>query len=166
MLILVLALSNSTIAEMDFSNMSDSELQELIDSATTEMERRKGTNPSDQNGMIIDNDTVSVELMELQEQDDIGVFLVNLLVTNKTGQPIWVYLTDASINNEMLQMVMSGVPLYIKPGKAGNNSFIFSFSQVSINSFDEVNSVSFKVNVDNSDTFDKIWVSPEVILNI
>ena len=116
------------------------------------------------NRTIIVSDTIDAEFIGFEDHPELGMFSVRLRVTNKTDQPIWVYMDKASINDEMMQMVMTGMPLYIDPGKRGSNGFIFYYKQTSIEQFDDVSTVSFKLKVDNQDTMKEIWTSPEVTL--
>ena len=85
-----------------------------------------------------------------------GVFYIDVNVENKTDKEIWVYLDKASVNDEMVPLVGSGVPLYIQPAKSGRNGFIFSFSSLSIDSIDEVKSVNFDLVVADKESMKEI----------
>lgn len=119
---------------------------------------------ADVDEVIVESDEIDAEFLGFEDHPELGMFTVRLRVKNKTEQPIWVYMDKASINDEMMQMVMTGMPLYIDPGKRGSNGFIFYYKQTSIEKFDDVNTVSFKLKVDNQDTMKEIWTSPEVTL--
>ena len=85
-----------------------------------------------------------------------GVFYVDIKAQNKTDKEIWVYLDKASVNDEMVPMVMSGVPLNILPGKAGRNGFVFSFSSLSIDKIDNVKKIEFDLVVADAETLSEI----------
>ncbi len=115
--------------------------------------------------VIVNDGTITAEFLGFDNYPELGMFTVNLSVVNKTDQKIWVYLDEASVNDEMMQLVTTGAPLNILPEKNGTNSFIFNFKQISISSFDEVNSVSFKICVKNEETLESIETTSEITLN-
>lgn len=117
-----------------------------------------------ENSTIIEADVIDAEFLGFEDHPELGMFMVRLRVTNKTDQPIWVYMDKASVNDDMMQMVMTGMPLNIEPGKRGSNGFIFYYKQTSIEKFEDVKTVSFKLKVDNQDTMKEIWTSLEVTL--
>lgn len=119
---------------------------------------------ADVNEVIVESDEITAEFLGFEDHPELGMFVVRLRVTNKTDQPIWVYMDKASVNDDMMQMVMTGMPLNIEPGKRGSNGFIFYYKQTSIEKFEDVNTVSFKLKVDNQDTMKEICTSPEVTL--
>lgn len=155
------------MAEIDLSGMTYDELAALrdeIDALLNEQEATDNEAAERADGIIVDSDTITAEFLGFDDNPGLGMFTVNLRVTNKTEQPIWVYMDKASVNDEMMQMVMTGVPLYIDPGKIGSNSFIFYYKQTSIEKFEDVKEVSIILKVDNKDTMNEIWTSPEVTL--
>lgn len=94
-----------------------------------------------------------------------GVFYIDLNVKNKTNQEIWVYLDKASVNSEMVPLVMSGTPLYILPEKSGRNGFIISFSALSIDKIDDVKNISFDLVVANKESLAEIERVSQVSLD-
>ena len=163
----VLVIAGTAYAEIDLSGMTHDELVALrdeIDALLIEQGATDNEAAEETDGIIIDNDTITAEFLGFDDNPGLGMFTVNLRVTNKTEQPIWAYMDKASVNDEMMQMVMTGVPLYIDPGKIGSNSFIFYYKQTSIEKFGDVKEVSFRLKVDNKDTMNEIWTSPEVTL--
>ena len=138
-------------------NTIEAEANAYSDANTTEEAEQDET-------VIIDSDTITVEFLGFEDHPELDMFIVRLRVKNKIEQPIWVYMDKASVNDEMMQMVMTGTPLYIDPEKRGSNGFIFYYKQTSIEKFDDVNTVSFKLRVANQDTMMEIWTSPEVTL--
>lgn len=109
--------------------------------------------------IIADDDFVTATFEKLYDASSIGiegVFYVDVNVKNKTDREIWVYLENASVNDEMVSLVGSGVPLYVQPAKSGRNGFIFPFSSLSIDSIDEVDTVSFDLVVADKESMDLI----------
>jgi hypothetical protein len=114
--------------------------------------------------VLVDDECIKAECIRVEDFPELGAFSVYLRVTNKTDQTIWVCLEEASVNDEMMNLVMSGTPLYILPEKMGTNGFLFYFAQISIDSFDDVESISFKIVVRNKDTFENVETTPEVTI--
>lgn len=85
-----------------------------------------------------------------------GVFYIDINVENKTDKEIWVYLDKASVNDETVPTVGSGVPLYIQPEKSGRNGFIISFSSLSIETIEEVKNIAFDLVVAEKETMKEI----------
>ncbi|MBQ3757614.1 MAG: hypothetical protein II873_10910 [Oscillospiraceae bacterium] len=129
-----------------------------------ETTQKQDIKDEEEHSILVDDSVITAEFLGFDSHPELGMFTVNLRVTNKTNQKIWVYLEEASVNDEMMNLVMTGTPLYILPEKKGSNSFIFSFQQISLNSFEEVNSVSFKIGVKNEETFADIETTPEVTI--
>lgn len=109
--------------------------------------------------ILVDDDYVTATFEKMYDATSMGVegvFYIDVNVKNKTDKEIWVYLDKASVNDEMIPLVGSGVPLYIQPAKSGRNGFIFSFSSLSIDSIDEVKTISFDLVVADEETMDEI----------
>ena len=85
-----------------------------------------------------------------------GVFYVDIKAENKTDKAIWVYLDKASVNDETVPMVMTGIPFYIQPGKTGQTGFIFSFSSLSIDKIDDVKKIEFDLVVAEQESLAEI----------
>ena len=71
---------------------------------------------------------------------------------------------QCGVNDEMMSLVMSGAPLNILPEKKGTNSFIFPYQQISIDKFDAVETVSFKIAVKNEESLADIETTAEVTI--
>ena len=115
--------------------------------------------------ILVDDETITAEFLGFDDHPELGGLYVTLRVTNKTEQKIWVYLDEASVNDEMINLVMSGVPLYILPEKKGTNSFIFPYAQISADSLEDVSNVSFKIVVKNEETLADIETTAEITIN-
>lgn len=146
--------------------IATSESEPNTSAATTseQVESKQNTEPEVET-VLVDDDVISAEFLGFEDHPELEMFLVKLRVTNKTDQKLWVYLDEASVNDEMMQLIMSGVPLKILPEKKGANSFIFYYKQTSIESFDDVESVSFKIFVKNDETMADIENTEEITIN-
>ena len=137
-----------------------------VDAQTPSASQPSTTEPVKQEQVtsILDDEYITAEFLGFEDFPDLGFFSVTLRVTNKTDQKIWVYLDEASVNDEMMSLITSGTPLYILPEKKGTNAFAFNFKQISIDSFDEVEKVSFKIGVKNEETLADIDLSSEITI--
>ena len=106
---------------------------------------------------LAENEHVSVTFEKLYEESYIqGVAYLTLAVTNNCDREIWVYLEKASINDEQLPMVGSGVPMYITPGKTSRNPFILSYANLSVESVTEIHSLEFDIVVADRESLNEI----------
>lgn len=150
--------SSASVADHATQHMSTSQQD------TSSAQESKEQLPEKKTSIVCDDKNITAEFLGFEDFPDLGMFTVNLRVANKTDKKIWVYLNEASVNDEMMQMVMSGVPLYILPDKRGSNAFIFYYTQISIDKFEEVDSVSFKIVVEDEDTLTEIETTPEITI--
>ena len=93
--------------------------------------------------------------------DGIEAFYVTIEVLNKSEKDITVYLRDASINNEMISLVMSGTPMDILKGKSAQNAFIFPNSMLSVKTVEDIKNIEFKMWVVNKDNLSDTIVETE-----
>jgi hypothetical protein len=106
---------------------------------------------------LASNDYITVTFEKLYEEPSIqGVVYLQLAMTNKWSKEIWVYLDKGSVNDEQLTSFLSGLPTYIMPGKTSRNPFIISYSQLSIESISEIQTVKFDVVVADRESLDEI----------
>lgn len=106
---------------------------------------------------IANNSYVTAEFEKAYEAPGIeGAFYVDLNVQNKTDKTIWVYLDSASVNNEIVSMVSTGVPLNIAPGNSGETGFIFPTAQLSVDSVSDVRNITFDLVVADKETLEEI----------
>lgn len=115
--------------------------------------------PEKEKVVIADDEYVTATFEKIYDATSMGVegvFYVDLNVKNKTDKEIWIYLDNASVNDEMVPLVGSGVPFYILPEKSGRNGFIFSFASLSIDSIDDVKTISFDMVVADEESLEEI----------
>lgn len=114
---------------------------------------------SDDGQLLLDDDCIKVNYVEAYEEPSIdGAFYLRLEVENKTEKQITVYLLDPSVNN-VSTLALSGIPMVIQPCGKSLNPFFFTYSNLDISSVDELEEISFKVKVDDNETFDEIETS-------
>ena len=114
--------------------------------------------------LLVDDEAVKAEFVEFTENDDLGLFYVTIRVQNKTDRKVTIYLVEASVNDEMVPLVMSGAPLTILPGKIGANADVFSFAQLSFSKFEDVKTVAFKIDVKDNESFEDIDITEEIVI--
>lgn len=106
---------------------------------------------------LASNEHVTVTFEKLTEEASIqGAAYLTLAVKNNSDREIWVYLDKASVNDEQLPTVGSGVPMYIMPGKTSRNPFILSYASLSIKSVSDVYSLEFDVVIADRESLDEI----------
>ena len=103
------------------------------------------------------NDYITVTFEKLYEEPSIqGVAYLQLTMTNNWDKEVWVYLDKGSVNDEQLTAFLSGLPTYIMPGKTSRNPFIISYSQLSIESVSEIQSIEFDIVVAERESLDEV----------
>lgn len=119
--------------------------------------------------VIIDNDQMKVTYQKVVDGEDLGVsgvFYLWLKIENKTEGEIVASLTDADVDGESVSMVMTGVPLNIRPGNSGATGFIFTTSQLSIDSVDDAEKVTFGVSFMDAETYNDVAESDLVTVEL
>ncbi len=74
-------------------------------------------------GMIYEDDTISVELIEFYVGEDDACYM-NLHVDNHTNKRITVYLHDGLVNDEPVEL-WEHTPMMVEPGKSTEHPFYF-----------------------------------------
>lgn len=119
--------------------------------------------------VIIDNDQMKVTYQKVVDGEDLGVsgaFYLWLKIENRTEGEIVASLTDADVDGESVSMVMTGVPLNIRTGNSGATGFIFTTSQLSIDSVDDAEKVTFKVLFVDAETYNEVAESDLVTVKL
>ncbi len=136
-------------------NRNEPEQQSQGEQAQTQSERPQ--TQSQGSIEIANNSYVTAEFEKAYEAPGIeGAFYVDLNVQNKTDKTIWVYLDSASVNNETVSMVSTGVLLNIAPGNSGRTGFIFPTAQLSIDSVSDVRNIAFDLVIADEATLEEI----------
>ena len=106
---------------------------------------------------LASNDFIDVSFERLYEESGIqGVAYLQLAITNKSDRELWVYLDRGAVNGEQLSTFLSGVPTYIMPGKTSRNPAIISYSQLSIESVDEIRTVEFDIVIADRESLSEL----------
>ena len=91
---------------------------------------------------------------------------MTLKIENKTDIEVFVSIEDADVDGETVQMVMTGVPLVVRPGNSGQTGFIFPMSNLSIASMSEAEKATFRIVLRNNETLDIIAESDLVTVDL
>lgn len=124
-----------------------------VGSSTDETAGTPSTSESKEE-VLFENEVVKVTFMEIFEMDGIaGACYLKLKVENKSDKTVTVYLKDAYVNDTAVLMG-SGVPMTLAPGKNSQAPFFFSYTNLDIDSKDEVKKIEFKMFLtgENSET--------------
>ncbi len=104
--------------------------------------------------VLVDDGYIKATYNELFEEDGInGAFYLRILIENKSEQSITIALSDASLNN-MQTTIGSGIPMTIQSGKSSQVPFIVFTSNTGISELDQVENLSFRFNVMESEGTD------------
>lgn len=109
--------------------------------------------------IIIDDDYITASFEKMYDATALGVegvFYLDIYAENKTEKEIWVYLENASVNDEAVSLVGSAVPLYIQSGQSGRNAFMISFAQLSIDTIDKIKNITFDLVIADKETLSEI----------
>lgn len=87
--------------------------------------------------VLVDGEFIKASFVKLYDEPTIsGACYLQLLVENKSDQPITVHLDDAYVNDVSV-MIGSGVPMDIEPGKKSQTPFIvFNHETADIDTLD------------------------------
>ncbi len=152
-ILLALAPLNIIYADIPYSSealkeLSIDELKQLKENVEA-MIKQKETEDSFTlvSNTIIDDENLRVEFLGFEENPYVESFNVKLHITNKAKKTITLSMSDASVDKTTMQLIMTGVPVTIRPEEEGYGSFIFTYIQAGINSFDDFSQVSFKLDI-------------------
>lgn len=119
--------------------------------------------------VIIDNDQMKVTFQKVVDGKDLGVdgvFYVWLKIENKMDEEVTVSVTDADVDGQSVSMVMTGVPLNVRPGNSGSTGFIFPTSQLDIDSVKDAKAATFVVKFMSKETYSVIAESELVTIDL
>lgn len=126
------------------------------------------TDVSNKEGILkYEDDLMKVYYLDACEVDGVeGVFYLTIKVDylGSEDSKVMVSLSDVYVNDEVVNLPMSGTPLYIIGGRSGTNAFIISYSTLSIDKLSEVKNIKFKVELSDADTMKTIATSKEIEL--
>lgn len=109
-----------------------------------------------QSQVLVDNDVAKVTFIEIFEEPSIpNACYVRLKVENKSDKMVMVSLKDTYVN-DMAQMMGTGVPIILEPGKSSQQPFFFGYGNLGITNKSEISKIEFKVWLLDDDTFDTV----------
>lgn len=157
LIVLVVAFTAIVVSSMG-SGSGDTPTQALAAKATpAPAPEAPAESPASEVIALASNDYITVTFEKLYEEPSIqGVAYLQLAITNNWDQEVWVYLDKGSVNDEQLTAFLSGLPTYIMPGKTSRNPFIISYSQLSIKSVSEIQSIEFDIVVAERESLDEV----------
>lgn len=113
--------------------------------------------------VLIDNDIVKVSFVEIYEEPSLpGNCFLRLKVENKSDKTVTVSLKDSYVN-DTAQMIGSGVPMTLAPGKNSQTPFFFGYTNLGISSKDEIEKIEFKVWLYDED-FDTVIETESLVV--
>lgn len=99
--------------------------------------------------VVYEDDSLKAEYLGVS--DNAGYVLINMHFENKTDGEMTVLPMDSSVNDVAVQYT-SGMPATMQAGKTCNQSWTFNQDTVGIKTSDEVKSLQFKLNFNDTTT--------------
>ena len=122
--------------------------------------------PEKQEQVLVDNDIVKVTFIEIFEQPGIpNTCYVRLKVENKSDKTVMVSLKDSYVN-DTAQMMGTGAPIVLAPGKSSQQPFFFGYGNLDITNKSEISKIEFKVWLIDNDTYDTVLETDSLTVNI
>lgn len=144
----------------------------VIGCDTTETPSGDTENPSTTEGastqeqVLVDNEVVKVTFIEIFEEPSIAnTCYVRLKVENKSDKTVMVSLKDSYVN-DTAQMMGTGVPIVLEPGKSSQQPFFFGYGNLGITDKSEISKMDFKVLLMDNDTYDIVLETDSLTVNI
>ena len=140
------------------------------DSGTSESNTTDDSNsslaPETQEQVLVDNDIAKITFIEIFEEPSIpNTCYVRLNVENKSDKTVMVSLKDSYVN-DMEQMMGTGVPIVLEPGKSSQQPFFFGYDNLGITNKSEISKIEFKVWLMDNDTYDTVVETESLIIDI
>ena len=150
-------------ADLDYSTMTDSELQKVVDSARTELFSRK---QKEENGnlVVVDKDGIQLTLT-----GETGIYPADFLrfyatIVNGSDKTVSVFIDKAYING---WEVYGGIDAkQTEPGRKVKARLSFDMADADIASIDEIEDITFRYSLYDSNASRTFWEGPEMQLFI
>ena len=115
--------------------------------------------------VLVDNENVKISFIELYEEPSLpGNAYLRLKVENKTDKTVMVSLKESYVN-DTAQMMGTGVPIVLAPGKSSQQPFFFGYGNLGITSKDEIAKIEFKVWLMDNDNFDTVVETDSLVVD-
>lgn len=132
----------------------------------TTVQSTETTSEKDNYKKIYEDEYIKASYIDCYEEEAVeGCAYLALKIENKPNKTFMVSLSDASINDTMVN-TGSGVPMIIKPDKNSRQPFILFTGAAGIDSVDEIKTISFKIVLLDNDTVDTIEKTKEIEVNV
>lgn len=161
--LLCIAILSDSSDSSEISNSESDQYNSIVSASTAQNE---STVETVDDSLLVDNEFFTATYIGAQDQSDLGVFYVTLKIENKTDAEVFVSVEDADVDGETVQMVMTGVPLVVRPGNSGQTGFIFPMSNLGITSMDEAEQATFRIVLRNNETLDIVAKSDLVTVDL
>ena len=116
--------------------------------------------------VLVDNENVKVTFIEIFEVPElVGNCYLRLKVENKSDKTVRVSLKDSYVN-DTAQMMGSGVPMVLAPGKNSQAPFFFGYGNLGITSKDEIQKIELKVWLMDDDNFDTVEETDSLVIDL
>ena len=162
-LCLAMLLLTSAVAEgLDYSSMTDEELQAVIDSASKELKSRHADSGVSllNGGLILDQDGVVITLTG--NRDEYGSYCdLEAVVENSTDHMIYVSPENASING--WEVFMTGI-YEVGSGKKKKGSFTISLGDAEISSLTEVEVMEMVLLIGDNESYKTLFETDVITL--
>ena len=113
--------------------------------------------PETQELVLVNNDIVKVTFVEIFELPELAnTCYLRLRIENKSDKTVMVSIKDSYVN-DTTQMIGSGVPMTLAPGKSSQTPFFFGYGNLGINSKDEIDKIEFKVWLIDNENYDTVF---------
>lgn len=113
--------------------------------------------------LLYEDDDVKVTFIEIFEVPELkGTCYLRLKVKNKSDKNVTVYLKDSYVN-DTAQMIGSGTPMELAPGKSSQTPFFFGYTNLGITSKNEIEKIEFKVRLMDDD-FDTVVETESLVV--
>lgn len=137
----------------------------LGDGSTDDKPNEGGSQNETTEQVLVDNENVKVTFIEIFEVPElVGTCYLRLKVENKSDKTVRVSLKDSYVN-DTAQMMGSGVPMILAPGKNSQAPFFFGYGNLGINSKDEIEKIEFKVWLMDDDNFDTVEETDSLVID-
>ena len=112
---------------------------------TNANQNENGSQNTAKEQLLYEDENVKVSFIELYEEPSLpGNAYLRLKVENKSDKTVTVSLKDSYVN-DMAQMMGTGVPIKLAPGKSSQQPFFFGYGNLGITTKDEITKIEFKV---------------------
>jgi len=148
-------------ADLNYGSYSDSELQYIVDSARTELYQRQ-QRAENGNLVLCDVDGVQVAITGEGKVGYGGYLRFEVAISNNSGKTITIGTDKGYINGWESYCSLDAYQL--EPKKKVKDELVFELEDAGISTIEEVEDLSFKFHVTDSQTYDRIWESPELQL--